>query len=130
MQITIKVLKGQDFTLDVEPTTLISEMKEEIEKKLSIPLAEQKLLLLGRTLSDEKAVSAYPNLHEGSKLNLVVMRPRIEGLREVIQRSFRKYYSDQQADKLVTAFMSDFEMNLKQMSLDDIDRLSESLESS
>lgn len=58
-------------------------MKKEIESKLQIPLPEQKLLLLGRTLKDENTVSAYPNLHEGCKLNLVVMRPRIEGLREV-----------------------------------------------
>ncbi|XP_018797706.1 PREDICTED: ubiquitin [Bactrocera latifrons] len=127
MQITIKILKGQDVTLDVEPHTLISDMKKEIESKLNIPLPEQKLLLLGRTLKDENTVSAYPNLHEGCKLNLVVMRPRIEGLREILQKSFRKYYNEPQADNLVTAFMTDFETNLKQMSVDDIERLSESL---
>ncbi|XP_017479736.1 PREDICTED: ubiquitin-like protein 4A [Rhagoletis zephyria] len=127
MQITIKVLKGQDFTLEVESATTILEIKNEIENKLQIPLSEQKLLLFGRTLNDENTVSSYPNIRDGSKLNLVVMRQRIEGLREVIHRSFRKYYNEQQTDKLVSAFMSDFEANLKQMSLDDIDRLSENL---
>ncbi|XP_054731814.1 ubiquitin-like protein 4A [Anastrepha obliqua] len=127
MQITVKVLKGQDLKLEVETTTTILEMKKEIENKLKIPLAEQKLLLFGRTLSDDNTVSSYPNICDGSKLNLVVMRPRIEGLREVIQRSFSKYYNDQQTEKLVTVFMSDFEANLKQMSWDDIDRLSENL---
>ncbi|XP_067620194.1 ubiquitin-like protein 4A [Eurosta solidaginis] len=127
MQLTIKVLKGQDFNLDVDATTTILEMKKDIESKLQIPIADQKLLLLGRTLSDEKTIEAYPNIREGTKLNLVVMRPRIEGLREVIQRYFRKYYNDQQTEKLVAAFMSDFELNLKQMSLDDIDRLAENL---
>ncbi|XP_011176483.1 ubiquitin-like protein 4A isoform X2 [Zeugodacus cucurbitae] len=123
-----KVLTKNFFILlSVEPNTLISDMKKEIERRLQIPLAEQKLLLLGRTLKDESTVSAYPNIHEGCKLNLVVMRPRIEGLREILKKSFGKYYNEPQADNLVTAFMIDFEMNLKQMSVDDIERLSESL---
>ncbi|XP_023308483.2 ubiquitin-like protein 4A-B [Lucilia cuprina] len=125
MQIIIKVLKGQDCTLDVTPTTTISQIKQEIEQILNIPQASQKLLLFGRTLNDEQMLSAYSNIKDGTKLNLIVMKQ--EGLREIIYRSFRKYYSENQSEVFTRRFMVDFEEKLKNLSLDDIERLAENV---
>lgn len=105
--------------------TTIVEIKKEIEKKVNIPLNLQKLLLVGRTLNDEQPLSAYPSIKDGTKLNLIVMKQ--EGLKEIIHRSFRKYYNEQQSERLTREFMLDFETKLRLLSLDDIERLAEHL---
>lgn len=92
---------------------------------MKIPIANQKLLLLGRTLNDDQTIGSYPNIKDGSKLNLIVMKP--DGLKEVIHRSFRRYYNEHQADRLTQEFMLDFDKKLKLLSLDDIERLADTL---
>ncbi|XP_017040179.1 ubiquitin domain-containing protein DSK2 [Drosophila ficusphila] len=124
MQITIKVLKGQDCTLDVMPTSTILEVKQQIEKQLHISAANQKLLLLGRPLNNEQTISSYPNIKDGSKLNLVVMKPC---LRDSILRGFRKHYPENQAERLTNEFMADFERKINEQSLDDLERLADSI---
>lgn len=44
-------------------------------KNLGIPVQEQKLLLVGRTLADDQTVAAYPTIKDGSKINVVVKKP-------------------------------------------------------
>ncbi|KAH8241351.1 hypothetical protein KR032_009238 [Drosophila birchii] len=144
MQITIKVLKGTDCTLEVSyyiwlprkrvlihalctqvsPTSTILEVKQQIETELQISAANQKLLLLGRPLNNEQTIASYPNIKEGTKLNLVVMKPC---LRESIQRGFRKHYPEQQAERLTNEFMTDFEKKLNEQSLDDLERFADSI---
>ena len=125
MKVIIKVLKGQDCALDVTPATKILEIKQKIEKSMKIPVGNQKLLLLGRTLNDEQSIASYQNIKDGSKLNLIAMKP--DGLRDVIHRSFRRFYNEQQAERLTTEFISDFEKKISLLSLDDIERLADSL---
>ncbi|XP_075145888.1 ubiquitin [Haematobia irritans] len=122
MQIIIKVLKGQDCSLDVTPSTTIYEIKQEIEKRLNIPLSSQKILILGRTLNDDQSISSYPNIKDGTKLNLIVIK---QDLKDIIHRSFRKYYNETQATVLTKEFLLDFDKKLKEFSLDDIERLAE-----
>lgn len=144
MQITIKVLKGTDCTLEVSykiwsprkrfkiheistqvsPTSTILEVKQQIETELQISAANQKLLLLGRPLNNEQTIGSYPNIKEGTKLNLVVMKPC---LRDSIQRGFRKHYPEQQAERLTNEFMTDFERKLNEQSLDDLERFADSI---
>lgn len=100
-------------------------IKNEISQKLSIPIQLQKLLYLGRTLSDEQCLAAYPNIKNGTKLNLIVMRR--ENLKDAIHRSFRRYYNEQQSERLTKEFMLDFERKIKCASLDDIERLANSI---
>lgn len=109
----------------VTPTTTISQIKQQIEQILKIPQASQKLLLLGRTLNDEQPLSAYSNVKDGTKLNLIVMKQ--EGLRDIIYRAFRKYYNESQSEIYTRRFMLDFEEKLKNLSLDDIERLAENI---
>ncbi|XP_013112844.1 ubiquitin-like protein 4A [Stomoxys calcitrans] len=122
MQIIIKVLKGQDCSLDVTSSTTIYQIKQEIEKKLNIPLSAQKILILGRTLNDDQPISAYPNIKDGTKLNLIVIK---QDLKDIIHRSFRKYYNENQSAQLTKEFMMDFDKKLKEFSLDDIERIAE-----
>ncbi|XP_030373801.1 NEDD8 [Scaptodrosophila lebanonensis] len=127
MQITIKVLKGKDCTLEVSPTSTVLEVKKQIDALLQIPAPSQKLLLLGRPLNDDQQISSYPNIKDGTKLNLVVMKP--DTLRDAIHRSFRKYYSEQQSERLTNEFMVDFEQkfgNGGSLSLDDLERFADS----
>lgn len=100
-------------------------MKQQIEEVLNIPIASQKLLLLGRSLNDEQTISSYSNIKDGTKLNLIVMKQ--EGLRDIVYRSFRKYYSENQAEVFTRRFMADFEDKIKKLSLDDIERLAENI---
>ncbi|XP_005178535.1 ubiquitin-like [Musca domestica] len=120
MQITIKVLKGQDCNLEVTPSTTIYQVKQEIEERLGIPLGSQKILILGRTLNDDQTIASYPNIKEGTKLNLIVVK---QDIKDIIHRSFRKYYNETQSAALTKEFMLDFEKKLKGFSLDDIERL-------
>ncbi|KAH8295026.1 hypothetical protein KR018_005939 [Drosophila ironensis] len=124
MQITIKVLKGQDCLLEVPPTSTILEVKQQIEAKLQIPTGNQKLLLLGRPLNNEQTIASYPNIKEGTKLNLVVMKPC---LRDSILRGFRKHFPEQQAERLTAEFMADFERKMSEQSLDDLERFADSI---
>lgn len=106
----------------VSPTSTILELKEKIDVALQIPATNQKLLLLGRPLNNDQTIASYPNIKEGTKINLVVMKP---GLRDCIHRAFRKYYTETQSERLTNEFMTDFEAKLKEQSLDDLERFAD-----
>lgn len=108
--------------LQVSPVTSISEIKLRVAEKLGIPVEEQKLLLLGRTLSDEHTVESYPSIKEGTKLNLVVKKP--EGLFEVSVKYFKSIgMSDAQAVSTGHELLKVLEEKIYQLSWDDLERL-------
>lgn len=93
-----------------------------MEKSLNIPVAHQKLLCTGRTLIDDKTISSYgASIKAGTKLTLVVKEP--EPLKDIIHKLFKRYYSEEQSEQMAKEFMIDFELRMKQMSLDDIERM-------
>lgn len=105
------------------PTTYISEVKRQIASKLNIPVEEQKLLLLGRTLADEQMVQAYPTIKEGTKLNLIVKKP--DGLFEVSIKYFKKMGMSQvEAVNAANRLLKIVQAKFNKLSWDDIDRLS------
>lgn len=102
--------------------TSISEIKLRVSGKLGIPIEHQKLLLLGRTLSDEQTVESYPSIKEGTKLNLVVRKP--EGLFEVSVKYFKSIgMNDSQAVSAGHELLKVLEEKIYRMSWDDLDRL-------
>lgn len=108
--------------LQVSPVTSISEIKLRVAEKLGIPIDEQKLLLLGRTLSDEQTVEFYPAIKEGTKLNLVVKKP--EGLFEASVKYFKTIgMNDVQAVNAGHELLKVLEEKIYKMSWDDLDRL-------
>jgi Ubiquitin family len=81
------------------------------------PIAHQKLLLIGKTLSDENKLLKDANIKENSKLTLVIKKP--DSLKDVIQRNFKKSYPEDSAELLSKAFFTDFEKKISQVSEDD-----------
>lgn len=103
------------------PTTSISEIKREVAGKLSIPVEEQKLLLLGRTLADEQTVQSYPTIKDGTKLNLVVKKP--DGLHEASLKYFKKLgMTDKEATNAANRLLKIVQDKFNKLSWDDIDR--------
>lgn len=96
-------------------------MKKEIAKALSVPVPRQKILLIGRALVDDKTLDSYATIKNGTKLTVVIKEP--EPLKDVMQKIFKKFYSEEQSEVLAKEFMVDFEKRLDLLSLDDIERM-------
>ncbi|XP_055311371.1 ubiquitin-like protein 4A [Sitodiplosis mosellana] len=121
MQLIIKVLKGGECQLEVDEEISVLELKKEISKTLNIPVPRQKILHVGRTLPDDKALSAFQQIKSGSKLTVVIREP--EPLKDVMCKIFKKYYSDEQSEAMAKEFMLDLDKRLEQLSLDDFERM-------
>lgn len=126
MKLIIKVLQGSEFEIQVPEAALISDVKKEIEKVFPSTYNREylKLLSSGRTLLDEKSLEFY-KIKDQSKLMLVIKKP--EPLKDVLTKQLRKFYSEEVTDRIVKEFMEDFEEKMKEMSLDDLERLATSI---
>lgn len=71
MQLFVKNLKGQTFTVDAEPTETIIEVKEKIAAKDSTPVEHQRMIWMGRQLENERTLADY-KITEQSTLHLVL----------------------------------------------------------
>ncbi|XP_055614006.1 uncharacterized protein LOC129760384 [Uranotaenia lowii] len=121
MKLIIKILKGEEYVVETTDDATILGIKQELERKSMIPVEHQKLLLIGKTLSDDKTVASYGNIKDGTKLTLVVKKP--DPLKDVIYRQFKKYYQEEQSQKLTQEFMKDFDSKIHQLSLDDLEKI-------
>ncbi|XP_021187974.3 ubiquitin-like protein 4A-B [Helicoverpa armigera] len=124
MKVIVKKLQGGECCLDVFPTTHIYEIKRQVAEQLNIPVEEQKLLLLGRTLVDEQTVESYPTIKDGTKLNLVVKKP--DTLQEASAKYFKKMYgmTDAEAKAAGNRLVKLVQEKFSKLSWDDVDRLS------
>lgn len=145
MKIIVKVLQGQQCTLEVPGTTTVLNVKQMISGALKIPVNHQKLILTGKPLSDEKRLCDYPNICDGARLNLVVSKssagvtsgngtagsinistnnftsPTI--LMDATYNFLSKYYSESDSRKIADEFMKEFNRSVASLSLDDIERI-------
>ncbi|KAF4333700.1 UV excision repair Rad23 [Fusarium beomiforme] len=75
MKVTFKDLKQQKFTLDVEPSELISAVKEKISSEKGWEPKLQKLIYSGKILKDEETVGSY-NIEEKGFVVCMVNKPK------------------------------------------------------
>ncbi|KAI9166815.1 UV excision repair protein [Paramyrothecium foliicola] len=75
MKVTFRDLKQQKFTLDVEPTDLISAVKEKIAAEKGWDAKHQKLIYSGKILKDEETVASY-NIEEKGFVVCMVNKPK------------------------------------------------------
>lgn len=75
MSIYIKQTSGNEFSVDVEPTTTILEVKKDIEKKTGIHPSVQRLLFMGKYLEDEKTLEDH-YYYRGCTLLLLISFPQ------------------------------------------------------
>lgn len=124
MKIFIKVLRGDGCIMEVEESTKILEVKQQIEQDLKVPVAQQTLVLMGKTLVDDKTIGFYPKIKDGTKLHLVIKKP--ESLQALLGRFLENYYAEDQCKLIIDEFMKDFEAKVSSLSLDDLERIATS----
>ncbi|KAK9456365.1 hypothetical protein V1511DRAFT_276765 [Dipodascopsis uninucleata] len=59
MQLTLRDIKRQKWTIDVEPSDSIKKVKELIQEEKGWEASQQMLIYSGKTLNDEKTVESY-----------------------------------------------------------------------
>ncbi|CAO1406882.1 unnamed protein product [Diamesa serratosioi] len=118
MQIVVKELKGNELKLEIDENLSILDMKEMIFKETQIPVHEQKLIMTGKILVNEKLIKDYNITGK-----LMLTRTKVN-LRQLVKKGFNKFYTDVEAEKFTELFMtSNFEQGLAKYSFDDLEKL-------
>ncbi|KAL4623063.1 ubiquitin-like protein 4A [Arapaima gigas] len=141
MILTVKPLQGKECSLQVTENEKVSTVKELVSDRLNIPPSQQRLLYKGKSLADEHRLSDY-SIGPDAKINLVV-RPAGEqagaaggasgsstssvGVWQVLSTVLAKHFSPTDAAKVQEQLIKDYERSLRQLSLDDIERLADRL---
>ncbi|XP_059379811.1 ubiquitin-like protein 4A [Carassius carassius] len=139
MILTVKPLQGKECNVQVTENEKVSTVKELVSERLNIPPSQQRLLYKGKALADEHRLSDY-SIGPEAKLNLVV-RPACErsgnssggpdkagsGVWQLLSTVLAKHFSPADAAKVQEQLIKDYERSLRQLSLDDIERLASRL---
>ncbi|KAF7694939.1 ubiquitin-like protein 4A [Silurus meridionalis] len=139
MILTVKPLQGKECSVQVAENEKVLTVKELVFERLNIPPHQQRLLYKGKALADEYRLSDY-SIGPEAKLNLVV-RPTGErnngsavgsnssssstgsGVWQLLSTILAKHFSPADAAKVQEQLIKDYERSLRQLSLDDIERL-------
>ncbi|XP_039630567.1 ubiquitin-like protein 4A isoform X1 [Polypterus senegalus] len=142
MLLTVKPLQGKECCLQICIFSQVSEnetilnVKHLVSERLNIPVLQQRLLYKGKALSDEHRLSDYA-IGQDSKLNLVI-KPSAEkpspeddqpltsspsSVWHSLPAVINKHFSPADATKVLEQLHKDYECSLRQLSLDDIERL-------
>lgn len=105
MQILIKIVQGSGFMVDVDENTTVLELKKKIQLETQHSVDQQTLVLVGKTLLDEKPLSFYPNIKDGTKINLVIKKITKDTLNVALTKFLQKYYTETQSTKICDKFM-------------------------
>ncbi|XP_053277640.1 ubiquitin-like protein 4A [Pleuronectes platessa] len=139
MILTVKPLQGKECSVQVTEDEKVYTVKELVSERLNIPANQQRLLYKGKALADEHRLSDY-SIGPEAKLNLVI-RPVGErtaasgmassssssnihgGVWQTVSMILARNFSPADAAKVHEQLIKDYERSLRQLSLDDIERL-------
>lgn len=142
MILTVKPLQGKECSVQVTEDEKVARVKELVSEHLNIPADQQRLLYKGKALADEHRLSDY-SIGPEAKLNLVI-RPVGErtaasgmaasssssygggthrGVWQTVSMILARHFSPADAAKVHEQLIKDYERSLRQLSLDDIERL-------
>ncbi|KAK3738792.1 hypothetical protein RRG08_035672 [Elysia crispata] len=144
MHLTVKILNGKECTLAASSCSLVSDVKEQVEALLSIPVTDQKLIFKGKALMDSKLLKDY-GVEDCAKLTLVVKKSSTKPAAETSSEGgsakqntskvvpqkpvweklrvfLRRHFKERDVEAVLLEFQKEFERNLSTLSLDDIER--------
>ncbi|KAH8952192.1 hypothetical protein BDL97_09G071100 [Sphagnum fallax] len=75
IEIKIKTLDSQSYTIQVEKNVAVPALKEKLAALVGVPADNQRLICRGKVLKDDQSLSAY-NVEDGHTLHLVA-RPQL-----------------------------------------------------
>ncbi|XP_029295455.1 ubiquitin-like protein 4A [Cottoperca gobio] len=137
MIITVKPLQGKECSVQVTEDEKVFTVKELVSERLNIPANQQRLLYKGKALADEHRLSDY-SIGPEAKLNLVIRpvgeRTGASGASasssstqgrvwQTVSTILARHFSALDAAKVHEQLIKDYERSLRQLSLDDIERL-------
>lgn len=81
--------------------------------------------------TDEKTLVDYPQIKDGTRINLVVKQQqpviKTNELEEMITKHVREHYTPEDTVKVLKEFLKEFDRSISQFSLDDYERMAKSL---
>jgi hypothetical protein len=146
MKLTVKIIQGVECCVEITEEDTVEDLKTAVERELAIPVANQRLILKGKTLQDSSVIKEI-KVKDGDKVHLSVRKPSAVDvtsvepepqikqqqkpqlhpkqileteLRNILRSHFR---SDEETSRVVTAVLRSVHRKLNNLSLDDIERI-------
>jgi len=143
MHLTVKILNGEECTLAASPSSLVSDVKEQVAALMAVPVQDQKLLFKGKALMDGKLLRDY-GVEDSCKITLVIKKGSVKSnaptvapttsenvlpsqpespVWEKMRTFLKRHFKESDVEPVLREFRDEFERNLSSLSLDDIERL-------
>ena len=129
MKIYIKLLGRQEKSIEVDASEAVLSVKMKVEQEFDIPCEQQRLVFKGSTLADSSTLSEH-KICDNSKLHLFNKRKTSQSTpqqQDALWRELRKFlnrhFSEADTEVVLNNFKEDFRTTLKELSLDDLERL-------
>ncbi|XP_043267376.1 ubiquitin-like protein 4A [Venturia canescens] len=145
MKLVVKILQGEECTVEISPTDTVCILKNRVKELLGVEVSQQKLIFLGKALSDENPLSFYPGIKDGCRLYLVVKKdlcnsiqssseaktptPKsgIAILKEEMTRILKQYYTPTETDAILNELIKELRKKVDSLTYDDLERLATAL---